>query len=486
MWMPSFGKRGNARRRALSLLSFLPALVALFFTHHSARAQAGDAHPIRSVYVAPLNGAMSADAVRERLIEHLKKSGVVRVVEQAGSADAILHCNVVIWPTGKVSPNPRSSSIVLTNYQGYLSAELSDAAKQTLWSYLVTPGHFRMSNIVDDLSDRLSMRLIGALKTGIAASPVAAAASGSAAVSLRAAGATFPAPLYQRWFESFAEDAGGFPISYDAVGSVAGLTQLAAGKIDMAASDIPAAGDSVSAQGGVLHFPTIVGGVVPIYNLPNAGRTLNMTPQILADIYAGKIRKWDDARIRQANGRVGDAEIQVVHRSDGSGTTYAWTSFLAKAGAGWGAKTGASVDWPVGVGAAGNEGVAEEVAKTPNSIGYVELIYAIQHRLSYAAVENPAGRFIKADLDTITAAAADAHSLDSSILNAAARNAYPIATFTWLIVPEAGSSASQRAAMGRFLRWMLTSGQKECSSLGYAPLPHEIVAQELKAVDGLK
>ena len=215
---------------------------------------------------------------------------------------------------------------------------------------------------------------------------------------------------------------------------------------------------------------------------------MNLTPRVLADIYSGKIRKWNDSRIRQWNGgvRLPDAEIAVVHRSDGSGTTFAWTSFLATASAEWTSRIGASIDWPVGTGAPGNEGVAEQVAKTPNSIGYVELIYAIQQQLSYAAVQNPAGRFIKADLDSITAAAADAHTLDSSILNATARNAYPITTFTWLIVPEAGGNPQQRAAISRFLNWMLTTGQKQCSALGYAPLPREVAAAEIKAAAAVK
>jgi phosphate ABC transporter phosphate-binding protein len=463
---------------------------------HPAQTQASHSlQNIRTIYVATPTGGDAVKAVRSRLIDRLKKSGTVHIVDTASGADAVLQTTSVIWPTGSVSVNPRSNSTVLTNYQGYLSAELIDSAHQTLWSYLVTPGHFRMSNIVDDLADHLSARLIETIRTGMpgAATPSTAAAPDQhAGASLHAAGATFPAPLYTKWFQSFAQDQGGFPITYSAIGSVAGIEQLVDGKVDIAASDIPAKENQSTAQARFLHFPTVIGGVVPIYNLPGAGRTLNLTPQILADIYAGKIRKWNDQRIRQSNSgtRLPNEDISVIHRSDGSGTTWAWTSFLATASPEWKTRIGAGIEWPTGSGAEGNEGVAEAVAKAPNSIGYVELIYAIQHQLSYAAVQNPSGRFIRASLDSITAAAADAknpsHELGFSVLNAPDRNAYPVTTFTWLLVPQEGSNSAQRTAIASFLRWMLTTGQKECSSLGYAPLPREVVTQELHSVGELK
>jgi phosphate ABC transporter phosphate-binding protein len=465
---------------------------------HPAQAQATHGlQSIRSIYVATPNGGDAARAVRSRLIDRLKKSGTIHVVDTAGAADAILQSTSVIWPTGNVSVNPRSNSTVLTNYQGYLSAELIDSAHQTLWSYLVTPGHFRMSNIVDDLADHLSAKLIETIRTGVPGSAAPSATSAAApdqhaGTALHAAGATFPAPLYLKWFQSFAQDQGGFPITYSAIGSVAGIEQLAGGKVDIAASDIPAKENQGASQARFLHFPTVIGGVVPIYNLPGSGRTLNLTPQLLADIYSGKIRKWNDPRIRQANGgtHLPDEDISVIHRSDGSGTTWAWTSFLATASPEWKTRIGAEIEWPTGSGAEGNEGVAEAVAKAPSSIGYVELIYAIQHQLSYAAVQNPSGRFIRASLDSITAAAADAknpsHELSFSVLNAPDKNAYPITTFTWLLVPQAGNNPAQRTAIASFLRWMLTTGQKECSSLGYAPLPREVVTQELHSVSELK
>ena len=283
------------------------------------------------------------------------------------------------------------------------------------------------------------------------------------------------------------------PIAYDSVGSVPGLEQLAAGKIDMAASDIPAQRDAAVSQMDMLHIPTVVGGVVPVYNLAGESQGLDLTPELLADIFSGKLHKWNDPRIRQWNkgAHLPDAEIVVVHRSDGSGTTYVWTSFLAQVSADWKARVGASVEWPVGVGAAGNEGVAEQVAKTPNSIAYVELTFAFQHRMTCAAVRNPAGRFIQADIASLAAAVAThTHTgeddLRFSVLNTPARDAYPISTFTWLLVPRTNSDPQKRAAEARFLRWMLTTGQKQCASLGYAPLPAQVVREEMQAVDAMK
>ncbi len=315
----------------------------------------------------------------------------------------------------------------------------------------------------------------------------------ASAVSLRAAGATFPAPLYQLWFRSFAQEPGGLPIRYDAIGSAAGIAELAAAKIDLAASDIPAQRDQASPEMQLLHIPTVVGGVVPIYNLPGESHGLNLTPQLLADIFSGKILKWNDPRIREWNkdAHLPDAAITVVHRSDGSGTTFVFTSYLAQASPDWKTRVGATIEWPTGIGVTGNEGIAQQVEKTPNSISYVELTYAIQHRMTYAAVRNPAGRFIQADLASIEAAVAThTHSgeddLRYSALNMPAKEAYPITTFTWLLVPRTSADPRKRAAIAGFLHWMLTTGQKQCASLGYAPLPPEIVREELAAVDALK
>ena len=445
-------------------------------------------HGIRTIEVESVGSGHSAQVLRQRIIERLKKGGLLEVVDGSSSADVILRGSSSIWATGTVSLDPRSKSVHATNYAGYLSVELVNKTDQPLWSYLVTPSRFRLASITDNLADQVVLQLVDAIKSGTTDS-ISTTAAG-AHVALRAAGATLPAPLYRRWFES-----SGMSISYDAIGSEAGIQELTAGKVDFAASDMPFTGDSSSGQLRVEQFPTVVGGIVPIYNLRGLDHSLRLTPQVLAGIYSGAIRKWNDPRIREANRGVHlpDADIVVVHRSDGSGTTFVWTSYLSQVSPEWKASVGAgpNVTWPTGTGVAGNDGVAELVQKTPNAIGYVELIYAIQNQLNYAAVQNPAGQFIKADLMSITAAAADASTsggsgLGLSILNSPGKDAYPISTFTWLLVPGQGAEPQKTAAIAGFLRWMLTSGQKQCASLGYVPLPHEIAARELKAVDGLK
>jgi phosphate ABC transporter phosphate-binding protein len=449
-----------------------------------------EVRPARTVYVDSLGTDSHAEAVRKRIVARLEKSNDVRIVDKAEGANTVLRGKAVIWVTGRISNNPRSNSAKQEMHQGYLSVELNDPSNLTLWSYLATPGRFGTSDIVDDLADQVVAKLERELKDGVPANAPLAASGSSAQIALHAGGATFPAPLYMKWFESFQQTASGFPISYDAIGSEAGIEKLKDGKLDFAASDIR---QTEGSQPNAAYFPTVVGGVVPIYNLSDAGHTLNLTPQLLADIYSGTIRKWNDSRIRLWNSGVHlpDAEINVVHRSDGSGTTYVWTSFLSQASPEWKGKIGegARVNWPVGAGAEGNEGLAGVVAKTPNSIGYVELTYAIQHRLNYAAVRNPAGRFIKADLASIADAAVKAHlsggDFRISLLDSPEKDAYPISTFTWLLVPT-GNDAQKRAAIAGFLHWMLSAGQKQCSSLGYVPLPHDVVAQELQAVDALK
>ena len=457
-----------------------------------APSQPAHAEHIHTIAVAPLGAGANAAAIRERLIERLNHSGQFKVVDNPAGSDAVLRGSSNIWATGSVVLEPRSGASRQTNFQGYLSVELVDRDNQPLWSYLVTPSRFRTDSIAHDLANRAAERLIdavrsGALKPGPTASGYVAASTHAA---LRAAGATLPQPLYLKWFES-----SGVPVSYDSVGSEAGIDQLAAGKVDFAASDMPLTPETSSTSIQVMHFPTVAGAVVPIYNLPGVNGALRFTPQILAGIYSGAITRWNDPRIRAANSNLHlpDAEIAVVHRSDGSGTTFVWTSYLSLVSPEWKSRVGSGthVNWPVGTGAEGSDGVASLVKKTPNSIGYVELIYAIQHELNYGAVENPAGQFIKADLASITAAAQSAsESLDKnfrfSILNAPGKSAYPISTFTWLLVPTQGLDAQKKEAIAALLRWMLTTGQKDSSSLGYAPLPREVAERALREVDELK
>jgi phosphate transport system substrate-binding protein len=471
------------------------ALAALLLLHHAAAqtpsTRAGGLTGTRTIHVASLGEGSSAEALRARVIDRLNSSGKLKVVEGASGADFLLRGDSNIWATGNISLNPRTNSARQTIYEGYLSVDLLNKSDQTLWSYLVTPSHFRTTSITNDLADHMVARLLETIASGAIANGAASSANPAVGpgthIALHAAGSTLAAPLYLKWFES-----AGFTVAYDAIGSAAGIEQLAAGKVDFAASDMPLTAENTPAQLRVVQIPTVLGGVVPIYNLPSLGRNLRLTPQVLAGIYSGAITKWNDPRIVEANrgAHLPDAQIAVVHRSDGSGTTFVWASFLSLASSEWKAQVGAgaSVRWPVGAGAAGSNGVADLVKTTQNSIGYVELIYAIQHELNYASVRNPAGEFIKADLASITAAAADASGSGSrlSILNAGGRDAYPISTFTWLLVPTQGLSSEKRSAIVALLNWMLTSGQKECASLGYAPLPRDIAASQLQVVNAIK
>jgi phosphate ABC transporter phosphate-binding protein len=445
---------------------------------------------IHTIEVAQLGSGNSAEALRQRIIDRLKKSARLKIVEGASNPDVTLRGESNIWATGTIKLNPHSGGATQTVYQGYLSVELVGGTGQTLWSYMVTPSKFRTASITDDLADQIVTRLLAAIASGAAGAGNANEESDKPHVALHAAGSTLAAPLYRRWFE-----ASGIEVSYDAVGSEAGIDALDAGKVDLAASDMQMTAEGPPGAKNVIQIPTVLGGVVPIYNLPALGRTLNFTPQVLAGIYLGTIRKWNDPRIAEANhgAHLPDAEIAVVHRTDGSGTTFVWTSYLSLVSPEWksSAGFGARVNWPVGTGAAGSDGVANLVNKTPNSIGYVELIYAIQHELNYGAVKNADGDFVKADLASITAAAADAKvgrgpdaqiNARFGILNQPGPDAYPISTFTWLIAPIQGVSAEKRAAMADLLKWALTTGQKQCASLGYAPLPQKIAASELDAL----
>jgi len=466
-------------------------LIAIAFMAVAPQAIAGGGVPaphthVRSIAVDSVGTGEAAVALRKRIVERLQRHPGLRFAASPAEADVTLRGSSSIWPTGSFAISPHSNSYRVTHYQGYLSVELADKSGQTLWSYLVTPSRFRSSSITDNLADQAVARLLDALH-GIEAGAAPATISGATArAQLHAAGSTLAAPLYQKWFES-----AGIPVRYDANGSEAGLQQLARGEVDFAASDMPPGGDA--SAGRVIVVPTVIGAVVAIYNLPGLNSDLRLNGSILAEIYSGAITNWNDSRIRAINGgaHLPDVKITVVHRSDGSGTTFVWTSYLAQVSSSWKTSvgTGARVEWPAGVSAVGNDGVSETVEKTPNSIGYVELIFAIHHQLTYAQVENLAGQFIKADLSSITMAAGDAAHGEAeglSILNSPKKDAYPISTFTWLVVPVQGVDAQKQKAIADLLNWMLTSGQKECASLGYVPLPPAVAARALSAVKAIE
>lgn len=324
----------------------------------------------------------------------------------------------------------------------------------------------------------------------LGAAALVAAQSGT--VLLNAAGATFPYPIYSKWFDVYHTAHPNTQINYQSIGSGGGIRQLQAGTVDFGASDGPMSDEQLAqSKFKILHFPTVLGADVPSYNIAGVSGELNFTQKALAGIFLGTITKWNDPELTKANPGVNlpSADIVVVHRSDGSGTTYIWTDFLSKVSDEWKNKVGkgTSVNWPVGLGGKGNEGVSGLVKQTPNAIGYIELVYATQNGIAFGKVQNAAGKFIKADLAGVTAAAAGAaknmpDDFRVSITNAPGATSYPIASFTWLLIPAHIEDAAKRDAIKGFLKWMLTEGQKYNEGLTYAQLPKAVVEKELKAI----
>jgi phosphate ABC transporter phosphate-binding protein len=450
---------------------------------------------VKKVYVESFGKENGAGKLRERTMEQLRQKARLEVVAARNEADAVVKGNGAVWVSGYFSPDPRSPSNARQPVlHGFLSLEVVGKDGEPLWSYLVT--HSKWSgDIAKDLAERLVDKLAAALEQKNQHARVPTKVDGQE-VALSAAGSTFPAPLYQKWFELFEERHRNVHIAYRPMGSEAGLELLLQGKVDFATSDLPPSEERMAQSNKtVLHFASVVGAVVPVYNLKGVKRTLNFTPEVLAGIFLGKIRKWNDPAIREANrsATLPDTDIAVVHRSDGSGTTFIWTDYLSKLSPEWKATAGAGsvIDWPVGMGREGNESVASTIAETPNSISYVEYVYALRHQLSFGAVRNRAGLFIEADLASVAAAAADAGNsmgTDSqvSITNAPAKGAYPIASFTWWVWSQNTASEAKRTAFRELLGWMLSSGQQECSALGYAPLPREVANRELKLLAELR
>jgi phosphate transport system substrate-binding protein len=315
-------------------------------------------------------------------------------------------------------------------------------------------------------------------------------------VQINGAGATFPYPIYSKWFSEYNRIHPNIQINYQSIGSGGGIRQLTAGTVFFGATDGPMTNDQIYAAGRpVIHLPMVLGGDVPVYNIPGVSAELRFTGPLLADIFLGKITKWNDAAIRNINHGVNlpDTDITVVHRSDGSGTTYIWVDYLSKVSAEWRQKVGVatSVNWPVGVGGKGNEGVAGLVKQSPGSIGYVELIYAIQNKISYGGVRNAAGEFVRASTETVSNAAAQAaksmpKDFRVSITNAPGHDVYPISSFTWLLLDERPGDRQRASIMKDFVRWALTDGQKFAAPLGYAPLPEPVVALEMEALQRIR
>jgi phosphate transport system substrate-binding protein len=334
----------------------------------------------------------------------------------------------------------------------------------------------------------------------ILATITAAVALGGAALvaqnmQINGAGATFPNPIYSKWFSEYNKLHSNVRINYQPIGSGGGIQQVTKETVFFGASDAIMTDDQLkAAQGHLFHFPTVLGAVVPVYNVAGAA-DLKFTGPLLADIYLGKIAKWNDAAIAKVNPgvKLPTSDITVVHRSDGSGTSFIFTDYLAKVSPEWKTKVGvnASVNWPTGVGGKGNDGVAGLVQQTPGSIGYVELIYALQNKIAYGAVQNAAGEFLKASVAGVTAAAAGAVAnmpadFRVSITNAPGKGAYPISSFTWLLLYENPKDKAQAKAMVDFVKWALTDGQKYCEDLGYAKLPDAVVKLEMAQLAKIK
>jgi phosphate transport system substrate-binding protein len=355
----------------------------------------------------------------------------------------------------------------------------------------------RMTFLFRSLSRTAAATLILALAACGGGDGASETASGTGtAAQINGAGATFPYPIYSKWFAEYNRLHPNVRINYQSQGSGAGIRQLTSRTVFFGASDQPMKEEQLkSAPGAILHFPTVLGAVVPVYNLPGVSQELKFTGPLLADIVLGKVTKWNDPAITSLNPGVQlpDQAITFVHRSDGSGTTFVWADYLSKVSPEFKERVGAdsSLNWPVGIGGKGNEGVSGMVSQTPGSLGYVELIYALQNNIAFGAVQNAAGNFVKASIDSVTAAAegAAANMPDDfrvSITNSPGENAYPIASFTWILLYENPDDRAQARVMTEFMKWALTDGQAHARELGYAPLPKNVVDMELKALEKVR
>ena len=339
------------------------------------------------------------------------------------------------------------------------------------------------------------IQIVAALAAVLAVATFGVVVAGQAQ-QISGAGATFPDPIYSKWFSEYNKLHPNVQINYQAIGSGGGIRQLTAETVFFGATDGPMTKDQqIAAPGNILHLPTVLGAVVPVYNIEGVTAELKFTGPVLADIFMGKITKWNDPAIAKLNAGVNlpGVDITVVHRSDSSGTTYILADYFGKVSPAWKKTVGVAtaLNWPVGLGGKGNMGVAGLVKQTPGSIGYVELIYALQNRIAYGSVQNMAGKFLRASIEGVTAAAAAASAampadFRVSITNAPGDNVYPISSFTWLLFYENPKDKASAKTMVEFMKWALTDGQKFANDLGYAPLPDSVVKLEMEALKKIK
>ncbi len=330
----------------------------------------------------------------------------------------------------------------------------------------------------------------------VAACLLAMVATGASAQNITAAGATFPYPIYNKWFTEYNQLHPNVKINYQSIGSGGGITQTSEGTVDFGASDMPVTDDKIAAaKVKFMHIPTVLGAVVPIYNVPGVSKDLNFSGDVIADIYLGKITKWNDPRLVKDNpgANLPDKAILPVYRSESSGTTFIFTDYLSKVSPDWKTAVGSNsaVKWPAGIGAKGNEGVAGMVRQTPGSLGYVELIYALQNKMAYGAVKNAAGKFLQGSPDGVTAAAAAAAKTMPadyrvSITNAQGAASYPISSFTYLLIPLKFADPAKGAAVKGFLTWMLEHGESEAKGMDYAPLPAQVQTMVKRTITTIK
>ena len=447
---------------------------------------------IRQIYVEPFTTQQGSERFREDVIGELRKLPSVSLASDESSADAILGGGGDVWIKGYRSHNPQLGKVAPNGtpiYTGFLSIELRDTNGETLWSYLATPPA-ASGNVSKDLSTQIVRKLAESLEQ--VTTPSNSSPLTQPTTILRGAGATFPSPVYAKWFTNYRRVNPALQLTYEAIGSEAGVRRLLTGSVNFGASDSPEAIHDLAPedQQKYLFFPSVVGAVVPVVNLPGISSNVAFTPEALAGIYLGKIRKWNDPILTHANRNLHlpDLDIVVVHREEGSGTSYAWTDYLSKISPEWKAQVGTNLTpkWPTGREADGNEGVSRLVKEQSGSIGYVEFIYALQNHLSYGKVKNRNGEFVLASLESIAAAANHSIKIKDdfkvSIVDAPGAGAYPISSFTWIVVPVHSADTDKRNALAGFLRWMLGPGQRQAAALGYLPLPKDAVTKEEEAV----
>ncbi|WP_263351235.1 phosphate ABC transporter substrate-binding protein PstS [Acidicapsa acidisoli] len=449
-------------------------------------------HSTRRIYVEPFVTKEGSEKFREDVIAELRKLNSVSLAGDESSADVILGGGGEVWIKGYRSHNPQLGKVAPNGtpiYTGFLSIELRDRNGQTLWSYLATPPA-ASGDILKDLSTLIAKKLADALRQGDA--PSRTTPLPQPTTTLKGAGATFPFPVYQKWFTSYRRENPALDITYEPIGSAAGVRSLLANSVDFGASDSPEVIHELSPGDDekYLFFPSVVGAVVPVVNLPGLSGDIAFTPEALAGIYQGKITKWNDPILTRANRglRLPDLNIVVVHRADGSGTSYAWTDYLSKTSSEWKTQVGASLapKWPIGREASGNDGVSKLVKEQNGAIGYVEFIYALQNHLSYGRVRNRDGEFVAASLESIAAAVSHSVKLSGdfkvSIVDSPGAGVYPISSFTWIVVPTHIADDAKRNALTGFLHWMAGPAQRQAAALGYLPIPKDVAVKEEAAI----